>query len=383
MKIHLRKRVGKISADKEKKGKKQMSSLYLSYSLKPGDKIRYEWLNLHIYETPKTNIEKDHNKETMILAESIRAKRIMDFQTTNHGFISSTKSKMSFLDYFKSIVDRKYNESLGNHGNWLTTYRHLQTFFNGNDYSLEQIDENILEQFKEYLFKNIKKKGKGKLHQNSTLSYFNKLRAALREAYLKKFIKENPAMRVKGIKELESQRQFVTLEEIIQLFKTPCENELLKKAFLFSALTGLRWSDVKQLSWNHFHYTEKEGWSIQYTQQKTKAAEVMPVSEQAIKILGERNTKANLDETIFKNLQYNSWMNKQLQNWVNAAGINKKITFHCARHSFATLQLSLDTDIYTVSKLLGHKNLKTTQIYAKVLDKKKIEAVARIPDFCF
>jgi site-specific recombinase XerD len=74
-------------------------------------------------------------------------------------------------------------------------------------------------------------------------------------------------------------------------------------------------------------------------------------------------------------------MNKQLQNWIYDAGIKKKITFHCARHSFATLHLSLNTDIYTVSKLLGHRHLKTTEIYAKVIDSKKIEAATRIPTF--
>ncbi|MBS1578304.1 MAG: site-specific integrase [Bacteroidetes bacterium] len=379
MKIHLRKRAGRLSPQKEKKGKKQMSSLYLAYRLKPGNKTKYEWLNLHIYEAPKTNIEKDHNKETLLLAESIKARRIIDYQTSNHGFVSSVKSKTSFLNYFKMLVDKKFDESTGSHGNWLSTYHHLQTYFKGNDYSLEQIDENVLEGFKEYLFTNIKKRGVGKLNQNSALSYFNKVKAALREAYFKKYIKENPANRVKGIKEQETHRQFVTLEELTQLFKTPCDNQLLKKAFLFSALTGLRWSDVKQLTWNHFRYNEKEGWSIAYTQKKTKAAETMPISEQAVKILGERNKQQ--EETLFKNLNYHTWMNDQLQTWVTAAGINKKITFHCARHSFATLQLSLDTDIYTVSKLLGHKNLKTTQVYAKVLDKKKIEAVARIPDF--
>jgi site-specific recombinase XerD len=86
---------------------------------------------------------------------------------------------------------------------------------------------------------------------------------------------------------------------------------------------------------------------------------------------------------IFEGLLYHNWMNTQLQNWITNAGIEKKITFHCARHSFATLQLSMDTDIYTVSKLLGHKHLRTIEIYAKVVDKKKIEAANRIPELLF
>lgn len=107
MKIHLRKRVGRLSQEKEKNGKKQMASLYLAYSLRPGSKIKYEWLNLHLFESPKTNIEKDHNKATMQLAESIRAKRLLDQQTSTHGFISGVKGKIDFLDYFKKLADKK------------------------------------------------------------------------------------------------------------------------------------------------------------------------------------------------------------------------------------------------------------------------------------
>ena len=150
----------------------------------------------------------------------------------------------------------------------------------------------------------------------------------------------------------------------------------MKKAFLFSALTGLRWSDVKGLSWENVRNSEKDGWSIHFTQKKTNKSECLPVSDQAIRFLGNKDQGT---DKIFSNLKYHTWMNTQLQNWVRDAGINKKITFHCARHSFATLQLSLDTDIYTVSKLLGHRNLKTTQIYANVIDKKKVDAAKRIP----
>src|SRR5690606_7429344 len=115
-------------------------------------------------------------------------------------------------------------------------------------------------------------------------------------------------------------------------------------------LSGLRWSDVKGLTWNKIKYSKSEGYTLFYTQQKTKGIEVLPVSEQAIKVLGERSESEQL---IFKDLNYHAWMNKQLQQWIENAGINKKITFHCARHSFATLLLTMETSIYTVSKMLG------------------------------
>jgi integrase len=375
MKIHLRKRTSKLSGNSITKVKKKMSSLYLTYRA-PRQKERYEWLRLYLYENPKTNLEKEHNKETMALAEAIRAKRMLDFQTTGSGFVSNEGGKIGFLDYFHHLAEKKASGSNGNGGNWKSTYEHLKEYCDGIDYALENIDDRFLEGFKEYLLQDVSRRGKGKLNRNSAMSYYNKIRAALREAYMNKMINENPCARVKGIKGAETHRQFLTFEELKKLVATPIENELLRKAFLFSALTGLRWSDVRALTWKKISRSEASGWVIEYTQKKTRGSEVLPVSEQAIRILGDR---LPVDQEIFDGLIYHSWMNDQLQNWVDEAGIQKKITFHCARHSFATLQLSNDTDIYTVSKLLGHKHLKTTEIYARVIDRKKIEAASRIP----
>jgi integrase len=290
--------------------------------------------------------------------------------------VSNEKGKIGFLYYFEKLSNERREKSEGNYANWFSTLKHLKIYCNGYDHALENIDSLFLEGFKDHLLKTTEARGNTKLHNNTASSYFNKVRAALREAYVKKMIKENPCQRVKSIKAADTHRQFLTFEELQKLVATPCENEPMKKAFLFSALTGLRWSDVKGLSWENVKHSEKEGWSIHFTQKKTSKSEILPVSDQAIRLLGN---KTQGTEKIFFNLKYHTWMNTQLQNWVRDAGINKKITFHCARHSFATLQLSLETDIYTVSKLLGHRNLKTTEIYAKVIDKKKVDAAKRIP----
>lgn len=387
MKIYLLKRKGQLSKKNAEKGKPKMISLYLLYHDTDRKTRDYEFLQLYLYDKPKNETEKLHNKETSSLAEAIKAKRILDLQSRKHGFVSSAKGKIGFLQFFKTLVDKRFEVS-GTYGNWDSAYKHLQKFCKGKDINIDTVDDLFLESFKDYLLtqKISHKQKDSKISQNTALSYFNKVKTALKEAYQSKIIKENPVTRVKGIKEKDTNRQYLTFEELQKLAKTECYYPLMKKAFLFSALTGLRFSDVKNLIWKNLFYDAENGWMLKYTQKKTKGAEYLPVSEQAIKLLeitAENKLLKDDKENIFKNLKYSAYNNKKLHLWVEDAGIDKHITFHSARHSFATLQLTMDTDIYTVSKLLGHRNLKTTEIYAKVIDKKKISAVSKIPELYF
>ena len=136
-----------------------------------------------------------------------------------------------------------------------------------------------------------------------------------------------------------------------------------------------RFSDIKNLVWGELEFIEGNGYFIQFKQQKTKGVEMMPISEQAFSLLGERKEST---DNVFPGLSYSAFTNKHLYQWIGAAGISKDITFHCFRHTYATLQLSQGTDIYTVSKMLGHRELKTTQIYAKIIDSTKRNAADKI-----
>jgi integrase len=376
MKIYLMVRKGQSSKKSLENGKSQMNSLYLTYHDVESKVRNYEFLKLYLYDKPKNFLEKEHNTETQLLAEAIRAQKILDYQSRKHGFVSSVSGKIGFIEYFKQMTDKKC-ESKGNWGNWLSTYKHLNNFCKKKDIQISKIDDLFLESFKIYLLTaKISSRG-DKLSQNSALSYFNKVRTALKEAYYNKMIKENPFNRVKGIKEKETNREYLTLDELKKLVKTDCNYPILKDAFLFSSLTGLRFSDIKTLKWRNISYDSKSGYLIKFTQQKTKGTEHLPVCEQAIFILGERKKD---DDLVFENLIYSAYHNKILHKWVEESGVEKHITFHSARHTFATLQLTMNTDIYTVSKLLGHRHLKTTEIYAKVIDTKKISAVANMPN---
>jgi integrase len=153
----------------------------------------------------------------------------------------------------------------------------------------------------------------------------------------------------------------------------------LKRAALFSCLTGIRFCDIEKMTWSEVERVDGQGWIVRFTQRKTGGVETMPVSDQAAGFMGERRGPCDL---VFYGLNYSAASNRVLARWIRSAGISKKITFHCFRHTFATLQLSLGTDIYTVSKMLGHRDLKTTQVYARIIDQTKREAAGRIQLVC-
>jgi integrase len=173
---------------------------------------------------------------------------------------------------------------------------------------------------------------------------------------------------------MQTRREFLTVEELNTLAATPCEQDTMKRAALFSALTGLRHCDIQKMRWKEIQIDGDQA-RLNFTQQKTKGVEYMPISLQALELCGEPRKPEQL---VFEDLPDPSWISRPLKKWLETAGITKKITFHCFRHTFATLQLTNSTDIYTVSKMLGHTNVKTTQIYAKVVDEKKEKAAHAI-----
>jgi integrase len=362
-----------------RKKKDGQESLYLDYYLpKAKQKRKKESLNLFLYTSPNTSKERAHNKKTSLLAESIRSKRFLEMQQDAHGFSNTARENLNknFITYFSEKTDERYNQSTGNYGNWDSVLKHLIKF-KGDFVPFKDVDVKWLENFKYYLKHTARTKSNQPLSQNSCYSYFNKVKACLREATREHIISNNPAELVKGFKQGESEREFLTLDELKKVANAKCEISILKQAFLFSALTGLRWSDVHKLIWKEVQYSEEQGYYIRFKQKKTNGYQTHPIPEQAFNLLHDRQGD---EERVFKGLRYSAWNNLKLQQWVMKAGISKTITFHCARHTYATLQLTFGTDIYTVSKLLGHKELKTTQVYAKIINQKKVEAANAIPD---
>lgn len=341
-------------------------------------KSKYENLELFVYDKPTSIPEREHNKRTWMLAESIQAKRVLEMQENKYNFNAGAKKKGSFIQYFKRLTDERRRSTDGNYGNWYSTYKHLLNFSKGKNLTFEDFDDQLLGKFREYLLHGRVTKGNQNLSNASASSYLNKIKAALRQAHDENIITVNPGRRVKGIPVPEGERQYLLLEELKLLSSHPCRIPIIKQAFLFSCLTGLRWSDVNKLLWEEVVYSEQEGkWKIHFRQKKTKGLQYHPISDQAYSILGKRGEDK---ERVFKGLKYSAWNNFILAEWVILAGVKKHITFHSARHTYATLLLTQGADIFSVSKLLGHKHLATTQIYGKIIDSKRNSIIELLPD---
>lgn len=343
--------------------------------------------SLKLFLIPETSrADKQKNKETLKLAEAIRAKRVVEVQNKEFGFKSDFAEDTNFYDYYVAITEKRLGtESRGNWGNWRSCLKHMGKYDpNIKKRTFADITQDWVQGFRDYLEKEACAWGcdyrerikDHPLSKNSKLSYFNKLRACLNQAMEERIIQTNPIVGVERFKEAEGTRMYLTIEEVKTLAQTECEYPNIKRAFLFSCLTGLRRSDVLRLKWGDIH--KQDGYTrIIFTQKKTGGLEYLDISAQASELLGERG-KPN--ENVFTDIHSPSCTNEAIKRWVLRAGINKEITFHCARHTFAVMMLDLGTDIYTVSKLLGHRELSTTQRYAKVLDKNKQKAVSKIPD---
>ena len=335
-----------------------------------------EYLKIYLHQNPKTTKEKNDNKENLKLAENILAIRKTDYIQGKFEMKSTTKAKRTFLNFFSEMVDdREINYSADNYGNWKSAFAHLKKIVPPS-LTFDDIDENFVKKVKEYFDSKALTKSNLPLSQNSKVSYFNKFKACLKKAFEDGYLSINYSAKVKSFEQAESQREYLTFDEVQALAKAHCKYDVLKRAFLFSCLSGLRWSDIQTLNWSEVR-DEGEFTKVNFRQEKTDGVEYLYISEQARKLLGERK---HPQERVFVGLRYSAVFNHEIVRWTVRAGLTKHITFHSARHTNAVLLLENGADIYTVSKRLGHREIRTTAIYAKIVDKKNKEAAELIPE---
>lgn len=320
------------------------------------------------------------DQEVCIYADNVRKLRQREFDNQalftdreNELAEQQEKSNCNFIVYFEQLIQKRQKKSSRSVTiNWTRVCKLFKAFAKSDTFAFSQINMKLIEDFKNFLLEAPRDGNKkGDITQNTASNYFSTFKTVLKQAFVDGYLTIDLSAKTKRIRKLDTRRETLTLEEINLLVNTECDKPIIKQGALFSLLTGLRHCDVKKLRWGELQKIGDK-YRLNFTQQKTKGVEYMPISEQAYKLCGEPKQPEQL---VFADLPDITKISPSLKKWIKAAGIHRNITFHCFRHTFATLQLTNGTDIYTVSKMLGHTDIKTTQIYAHIVDQKK-EAAA-------
>lgn len=325
-------------------------------------------LGIYIYSNPKNQMEKEYNAEMMEKAESIRCQVFTDVVNERYGFFKKSIYKESFVKFFEKLAQK-------NHMKWEYACKHFTKFTHG-ECTFEEVDVTLCRKFMDYLSNATQLSSAQPLNKNTAADYWIIFRNALTQAYRGKYFKENIVDSLDYIKWVPTIKESLTLDELRNLYTTPCSIPIMKKAVLFSCLTGLRRSDIINLTWDCVMSYADGAKYIEFICQKTKAKTIVPISNEALTIIGYEEG-LNPKDKVFDGFT-REMSNKEMREWILDAGITKHITFHCFRHTYASLQLELGTDIYTVQHLLAHKNVSTTQIYACHADPKIREAADKI-----
>lgn len=358
-------------------------SLYLD--IYQNGKRNYEFLKLYL--VPEVDeATAAQNQNTIKVANAIKAKRVIEIANGKAGIAKDTTfGKMLLVDWIDEYKAGKYGRQ-----NSLTIGRlkkHIANFNDGKAVMMQDVDEAYCKGFISYLANKacglyVGKDGKEvegrRIGKNTANLYFVHFASAMNEAVRRKIIACNPTKLLskedkKPIKAPKPQRGYLTIDEVKALIATDIKRYQIKQAFLFAVFCGLRISDIRALKWGDLS-NDGNQWRASVLMQKTKERLELPLSDEAMKWLPERGGASN-DTLVFGNLPNALGINRGIKEWAKQAGIEKDICFHVSRHTFATTLLTLGADLYTTSKLLGHTQISTTQIYADIVGKKKADAV--------
>ena len=389
--------ISQDTTDNPKLGAKVLSdgreSLFLDYyfgyqkvfSDKLGKEVmrkdrKREFLKLYLWQAPRTQMERQNNKETLELAKKIRFERGQQLLEDVEGYRLKKHREINFLDYFQSYIEkytkkdyRMVEVALHRFKDFLNETPEYNKF--AKKIKPEQITKDMVEAYTEYL--QSRSVGEG------AKSIYARFKKVVKYAIEHDVMIKNPCMGVViKVDEQQLKKDVLSLEEIQLLVKTHYENENpnIRRAFIFCLYSGLRFCDVKDLTFVNVDYSNK---LLKFEQNKTKghsasSGVVIPLNDDLLRLIGNPETPNDRDENIFKLPTYES-CSKSLKRWVKRSGINKKISWHCARHSFAVNILNNGANIKTVASLLGHSGLKHTEKYTRAIDSLKQDAINSLP----
>ena len=354
--------------------------LYLDIYVKGTRK--YESLGLYLIPE-KDPMAKQMNAHTRQVAEKIKADRIIALQNRGVNQYDKIKqSNMSLVDFLKEYEQDSFGFRPSTLKGRVDMRKKVEEYLQQEKtlyLAMNEVDADFCRGFLRFLSTaknsvctvNARSISHGCAHHHQAV-----LNGAFNKAVRCGILPANPMKQLERREKYQpkaQEREYLTIEELRRLMNEPCSNEQVKKAFVFSCFAGLRLSDVRTLTWrNVLKSSDGKTVYVHVFMQKTQKSNNVPLSNEALACLIK---KENLDEPIFVLPASDATINYHVKRWVKAAGIDKTISFHCSRHTFATLMLTLGADVYTTSKLLGHSNVTTTAIYAKIVDKKKVETI--------
>jgi integrase len=323
---------------------------------------------------------KSQNDATLSAANAIKNKRLLEYTNNRAGLINtSTLAKQKLRDWMETFRKAQAKKGVKDHNLIYSTIHALSQY--NIDIQLRDINRKYCIGLTNFLRNDYLTERGEHLMPYTAINYLACVRNALNMAVREGILSVNPFNQLSAqdkIKTPESKREYLTIEEVRRLEGTPCEYEFAKRAFLFGCYCGLRISDIRRLKWSDL-IKDGNNYRINIVMHKTQSPIYLPLSKKAINWVPVRKDMSD-DALLFPGLPKQISAPLYLSAWVKAAGITKRITFHASRHTFATMMLTLGVDLYTVSKLLGHSKIETTQIYAKIINKKKDDAVNLIDE---
>ncbi len=315
-------------------------------------------------EKTSTIVDRERNKKKLQQAEEIAIARASNLQANDYSMVSDAGKKTIVVDWMQNYVNQYKKKDVRNMQCVLNKFKTFLNDENKTGLTFGNLAPLLIEDFIEYLESICTGEG--------AKSYYNRFKKMVKQAYRKNLLKANPIDNVeKKVKGKAKKKDILTLPEIKKLAGTPTESSEVRRAFLFSCVTGLRWIDVKKLKWNSIRLESKE---MNIDQSKTGENVSTPLNNTAIQLLKEAGKN---DDLVFT-LPSANGANKTLKAWVKRAKIGKAITWHNARHSFGTNLIYNDVDILTTSKLLGHTSMKHTQRYVKASQEMKEAATDKV-----
>lgn len=344
----------------------------------------YEYLRLYL--VPEANEDAiKANKNAMERAISIKAQRILGIE--KEKVVKGNNDSLLFIEWAKAYLDKFLADKTRS-----ATYKQqmkmlvttLEEFLKKGkrmNIRMSQVNASLYKGYLSFLSNSYKsskwKKEERSLSASTFFTYQTRFNTMLNQAVKEGALKENPYYRLSEkevFSKVVTEKPYLTKDELMALAAVPTNATIAKQNFMFCCFTGLRHSDLKALKWGNIVETDSGLMIKLNAMKKTKRSVTIPLGKSALKWLPDRNGASD-DEPIFKVLNVGG-CNRDLQLMARKAGISKHISFNTSRHTFATLTLSASSDLYTVSKLLGHTAVKTTQIYADVMLNRKKEAVS-------